>query len=291
MNEDVLREPTLVLSGTGKTGSRLVRRLTRMDVPVRVGSRAAGLPFDWEQPETWGPALDGIRAVYVAYQPDLAVPGAPEAIGELTAQAVRRGVRQLVLLSGRGEPEAQQCERILADACDKAKVDWTVLRCSWFSQNFSEGYLLGPVLDGEVALPAGEVGEPFLDADDIADVAVAALTRDGHAGQVYELTGPRLLTFAEAVAEIAKATGREIRYRHVSLDDYAAAAAGQGVPADAVEAITHLFSEVLDGRNAHLADGVARTLGRQPRDFTSYARRTADSGLWGTPAPAGEQAR
>ena len=159
-------------------------------------------------------------------------------------------------------------------------ADLTILRSTWFSQNFSEDYLLEPVLAGEVALPAGDTPEPFIDADDIADVAVAALTEDGHVGRLYELTGPRLLTFAEAVHEIAEATGREIRYVPVSIDEYATAATGQGVPDEVIDILTYLFGEVLDGRNAHLADGVQRALGREPRDFADYARTAAATGVW-----------
>jgi uncharacterized protein YbjT (DUF2867 family) len=136
------------------------------------------------------------------------------------------------------------------------------------------------VLGGEVALPAGEVPEPFVDADDVADVAVAALTQGGHVGQLYELTGPRLLTFAEAVAEISRATGREIGYVPVPIEDFAAAHAEQGVPEEVIEMLEYLFGEVLDGRNAHLADGVERAVGRAPRDFSDYARDAAASGIW-----------
>jgi uncharacterized protein YbjT (DUF2867 family) len=280
MNQDLFQAPTLVLGGTGKTGGRLARRLTGMGVPVRIGSRTAGVPFDWENPGTWGPALDGARAVYIAYQPDVAAPGATEAIGELTALAVDRRVRHLVLLSGRGEPEAQACEKVLASTCDEAGVAWTVLRCNWFNQNFSEGYLLQPVLDGQVALPVGEVGEPFLDVDDIAEVAAAVLTRAGPDGQVYELSGPRPLTFAEAVGTIAAATGRDIRFVRVTPEEYAAAMAAAGAPADVVDLVTYLFTTVLDGRNTRPADGVQRMLQRPPRDFTAYARDTAATGIW-----------
>jgi uncharacterized protein YbjT (DUF2867 family) len=154
------------------------------------------------------------------------------------------------------------------------------LRSTWFSQNFSEDFWLESVLSGEIALPAGDTPEPFVDADDIADVATAALTEGGHAGQVYELTGPRLLSFADAAAEISKAAGREIRYIPVSLDEYAQAAAEVDVPKDVIEMLTYLFGEVLDGRNAHLADGVKRALGREPRDFSDYARDAAASGVW-----------
>jgi len=157
-----------------------------------------------------------------------------------------------------------------------------VVRCSWFNQNFSEGYMLEPILGGELALPAGDVPEPFVDAEDIADVAVAALTEDGHTGEIYELTGPRLLTFAEAVGEIGAATGRELRYAQVSMDEYAAAAAEQDMPDDVIWLIRYLFSEVLDGRNASLTDGVQRALGREPRDFTDFAHEAAASGAFDT---------
>jgi uncharacterized protein YbjT (DUF2867 family) len=159
-------------------------------------------------------------------------------------------------------------------------AQWTVLRCSWFNQNFSENYLLEPILAGEVALPAPNVGEPFVDADDIADVAVAALTDDKHIGQLYELTGPRLLTFSEAIAQIAKQSGRDIRYVQVPMDEYVVALEQAQLPPDFVALIKYLFTEVLDGRNAHLSDGVQRALGREPRDFTDYARRAAASGVW-----------
>ncbi|MFD0539989.1 SDR family oxidoreductase [Actinomadura luteofluorescens] len=195
------RDLTLVLGGTGKTGRRVVQRLTGRDLRVRIGSRSGGVPFDWADRATWAPALDGVHAVYVAYYPDLAAPGAPEAIGAFAELAVESGARRLVLLSGRGEDEALACERTLA----ASGADWTVLRASWFAQNFSESYLLDPVVSGEVVLPQGEVREPFVDADDIADVAASVLTEDGHSGRTYELTGPRLLTFAEAVAAIGQA--------------------------------------------------------------------------------------
>ncbi|MGD9890812.1 MAG: NAD(P)H-binding protein [Dehalococcoidia bacterium] len=266
----------LILGGTGKTGRRVAQRLTARGVPVRVGSRAGTPPFDWEDQATWAAALHDVRSAYIAYYPDLAAPGAEEAIRSFTALAVQEGVRRLVLLSGRGEEEAQRSERIVQDA----GVDWTILRCSWFDQIFSEDYLREPVLSGEVAVPAGNVGEPFVDADDIADVAVAALTEDRHADQLYELTGPRLLTFADAVDEIARATGRDVRYVPVSIEQYAAALGAYGLPAEVVSLYTYLFTEVLDGRNACMTDGVQRALGREPRDFAAYARDAAATGVW-----------
>lgn len=133
---------------------------------------------------------------------------------------------------------------------------------------------------GEIALPAGDIGEPFVDADDIADVAVAALTEDGHAGQVYELTGPRLLTFAEAANAIARATGRAIRHVQIPPGTLAAGVAEAGLPKDIAWLLNYLFATVLDGRNARLSDGVRRALGREPCDFAEYARRVAATGVW-----------
>ncbi|MGK5442609.1 SDR family oxidoreductase [Micromonospora sp. URMC 105] len=261
---------TLVLGGTGKTGRRVARRLTALGVPTRIGSRAGAPPFDWTDRDTWAPALRGAGAVYLAYQPDLAAPGAVEAVGDLARLAVAHGVRRVVLLSGRGEPEAAEAERAVA----AGGVDPTVLRASWFAQNFSEGHLVEPVRAGVLALPVGDVPEPFVDADDIAEVAVAALTTDRHAGRTYELTGPRLLTFAEAVAEIA-AAGRPVRFVPVTSAAYAAELTAAGVAAEEVALLTYLFTEVLDGRNARLDDGVQRVLGRPPRDFRAYAEQAA----------------
>jgi len=269
--------PILVLGATGKTGRRIVDQLIARRIPVRAGSRSATPPFNWDDRSTWQSALDGVSAVYLSYYPDLAVPGAPEAIEAFTAQAMASGVRRLVLLSGRGEAEAQRAEQVL----QRSGADWTILRSSWFMQNFSEGAFLDSLLSGTVSLPVAGVGEPFVDADDIADVAVAALTADGHVGNVYELTGPRLLKFAQCVAEIAHASGKAIRFETVSMPDFAQALVDQKQPAEIVEFLQYLFGEVLDGRNEHVADGVQRALGRAPRDFSRYAQRAAVAGAWG----------
>lgn len=266
----------LVLGATGKTGGRVAARLRERGVPVRLGSRSSSTPFDWNDRTTWKPLLQDVEAVYVSYHPDLAVPGAPEAVGEFAELAMAAGVQRLVLLSGRGEEEAQAAEQRLQDA----GAAWTVVRASWFAQNFSEGYLLEPVQSGELVLPVGDVPEPFIDVDDIADVAVAALTEDGHAGQVYEVTGPRLLTFADAAKEISAATGREVTFIQVPIDAYAQALRAENLPEDVIEFLTYLFTTVLDGRNAQVTDGVQRALGRPARDFSDYARAAAATGQW-----------
>jgi uncharacterized protein YbjT (DUF2867 family) len=275
------KKTTLVLGGTGKTGRRVVERLKARGVPTRVGSRSGEPPFDWEDEATWEPALQNVGSVYVTYYPDLAVPGSVEAVRSFAELAVKSRVGRLVLLSGRGEPEAERAELALQEVVDaSAGAEWTILRSTWFMQNFSEDYMLEHVFSGEIRLPAGDVPTPFLDADDIAEVAVAALTDDRHAGQLYELTGPRSLTFAEAAAEIAEATGREVRYVPVSLEEHATEATEHGVPAEVVELLTYLFAEVVDGRNASTTDGVRRALGRQPRDFADYTHDAATTGVW-----------
>jgi uncharacterized protein YbjT (DUF2867 family) len=267
----------LVLGGTGKTGRRVAQKLEALGVPVRIGSRSGDPSFDWNDPSTWAAALDGVKSTYLVYYPDLAIPGAAETVEAFSNQAVAQGVEHLVLLSGRGEAGARRGEEVVQNA----GADWTIIRASWFCQNFSEDYLLEPVLSGEIALPAGQVAEPFVDADDIADVAVAALTdRRRHAGELYEVSGPRLLSFADAAAEISKASGRVVQYVPVTAEEYAAGAAEHGIPGDLVGALTDLFQEVLDGRNAYLTDGVERALGRPARDFADYALSAARTGVW-----------
>lgn len=267
---------TLLIGGTGKTGRRVEARLRAQGVPTRTASRGATPRFDWEDEGTWERALGDARAVYITFYPDLAIPGAAELVGRLARLAVARGAERLVLLSGRGEHQVWPAER----AVREAGAAFTIVRSAFFCQNFSEGALAEGLLDGDLAFPAGDVREPFVDADDVADVVAAALTDERHAGSIYDLTGPRLLTFREAVAEIARATGRSLRYTAVSSDEYRVLLAPY-LPAPQVEFLVELFGMLLDGHNALLTDGVERALGRKPRDFADYARDAA----WPTRAP------
>lgn len=269
-------QPILVLGATGKTGRRIAERLAAKGRAVRQGSRQADPAFDWDAPETWPAALHGVEAVYISFFPDLAVPGAAAKIEELTAHARDAGVKRLVLLSGRGEEEAQRCEQIVRDC----GVGFTLIRASWFSQNFSESFLLDAVRSGTVALPVQDVREPFVDVDDIADVAIAALTEDGHEGRLYEVTGPRLLTFEEAVAEVAAAAKRDVQFVRIKPEQYEEGLEQAGLPEDFTALVMYLFTTVLDGRNAQLANGVQQALGRAPRDFKDYAQATAAGGVW-----------
>ena len=268
--------PVLVVGSTGKTGRRVLERLQAAGVATRGGSRHAAIPFDWDDDTTWAPALDGVRAAYVSFHPDLAVPHAAAAITRFTELAKDAGVEHLVLLSGRGEDAARRCERIVEDA----GLRWTVIRASWFAQNFSEGFLLDMVRDGTVALPVGDVREPFVDVEDIADVATKAHTTTDLDDRLVEVTGPRLMTFAEAAGEVSEATGRTIDVVEIAHEDFLAGALKAGVPGAYVQLLDFLFREVLDGRNASTTDGVASALGRPAGDFRDYVARTVSTGVW-----------
>lgn len=267
---------TLVIGGTGKTGRRVAERLEQMGREVRIGSRSSVPSFDWDREESWSAALDGVTNLYITYSPDLAMPGAADAIQALVQRAKQAGAKRLVLLSGRGEEEAQACEQIVIES----GLEWTVVRASWFNQNFSEGAFIDMVLSGVITLPAGDTPEPFVDVDDIADVAVAALTEDGHNGEIYEVTGPRLMTMVDIAADLSNAAGRQIAYVDVPHSAFIDEITNSGAPKEVVWMLDYLFSAVLDGRNAHLTDGVQRALGRLPKDFADYAKETAATGVW-----------
>lgn len=271
------KKKILVLGSNGKTGRRVVERLTQNDnIEIRLGSRNEKTPFDWEKPETWKTILNNINVVYITFQPDLAVPSAVEIIRDFTLLATQTGVQKMVLLSGRGEKEAQICEEIVKE---NAK-NWTIVRASWFNQNFSESFFLDPILAGIVALPRAEALEPFTDADDIADVVTESLLSEKHNGKTYELTGPRLLTFKEAINEIAEASDRNITFQPLSLEEYSQMLKEFQIPEDHIWLVNYLFEQVLDGRNSSITNDIEKVLGRKAKDFNVYALETARTGIW-----------
>ncbi|MFK8907844.1 NmrA family NAD(P)-binding protein [Streptomyces sp. YS-3] len=271
------RQAVLVTNGTGKTGHRVVERLTALGMPVRAGSRGGEVPFDWADASTWGPALTGADSAYVTYFPDLAAPGAVEAMHTFGELAARHGVGRLVLLSGRGEPAAVLAE----EALRAAGAELTVVRAAFFAQNFSEGVLTEGVLAGEIPFPAGDTAEPWVDADDLADVVVQALTEDGHAGVVHEVTGPQLLTLAEVAAALSQASGRPVRYVPLTEAQYAELLVRYGLVEGEARWLAELFATLLDGHNSSTTDGVKRVLGREPKAFADFARDAAADGDWG----------
>jgi len=267
---------TLIIGGTGKTGRRVAQRLNTIGHPVRIGSRHASPAFDWTDPTSWPGALAGCDTAYVTFQPDLGLPGADAVVGAFARVAVAAGCRRLVLLSGRGEEGARRAE----DTLIASGAEWTVVRSAFFVQNFTESFWSEELAQGSLTLVEHQVGEPFVDADDLADVVVTALTTPGHVGAVHEVTGPRLVTFAEIADEVGTLTGQPVRYAQLDPDAYIAALVAAGLPEHDAAGLSYLFTEVLDGRNAHVASTVRDLLGREPRDVAEVLKEAAAEGAW-----------
>jgi len=268
--------PILIIGKNGKTGSRVDTRLQALGYATRPVSRSTNPSFDWNNPATWQSAIKGTSSAYVTYQPDLAMPNAEATIKEFVRVARENGLKHIVLLSGRGEDGAQRAE----EALKTSGISWNIVRASWFCQNFSESFMLEDILAGELVLPAGDTAEPFVDADDIADVVVATLTERGHRNRLYEVTGPRALTFAQCIQEISDALNRSIKYTSIPIDDYINALSDQGVPEDMQWLLHELFTVVFDGRNSNVMPGVEEALGRPATDFKTYVQKTIKSGVW-----------
>lgn len=267
----------LVIGGTGKTGRRVVEQLQKKGIEPRVGSRSATPSFDWDNKDTWVEALNGIEKMYVTYYPDLAVPGAKEAIQSLTYLAKELGVKKMVLLSGKGETEAEACEKIVMDS----GMDYTIVRASWFNQNWSESFFLEPILSGEVALPMSDVLIPFVDANDIAEVAATVLLDDSYNGEIIEVTGPELITFKDIVDIISKTSNRSLNFYSITLEQYIDGMKQMQIPNDVVWLIEYLFSHVLTNpKNQLVVNDIERVLDRKAKTFLEYAQETAKTGIW-----------
>ncbi len=277
-----MTRPILVLGATGKTGRRLVPLLREQGGEVREAGRSATWRFDWDDRDTWGPALAGAGAVYVVDVQDK--PGAWDAeavLGEFFDLAVGSGARRLVVLQARvTDPVGGKDLKAGESALRASEAEWTILRPNWFDQNFSEGVLLDGVLAGELPLPAGDGVELFIDVADVAAVAAATLTRDGHAGQIYELSGPEALSLGAAAEVISEAAGRPVRYLSVSQEDYEAELIGFDVPADYANFVGDLVGQIRLGRSGGVTDTVERVLGRAPIAFADFAKDAASRGVW-----------
>jgi uncharacterized protein YbjT (DUF2867 family) len=272
-----MKHNILVAGGTGKTGRRVVEKLQQLNLPVRVGSRSSNPAFDWDDPGTYAQVLKNMDKAYMVYSPDLAVPGAKEAIRAFTIAAKKEGLSKVVLLSGKGEKEAERCEEVVA----RSGLDYTLVRASWFNQNFSESFFLEPILDGYVALPMPDVKIPFVDADDIAEVVVKVLLNDEYNGKTYELTGPRTLNFEEVVHEISQVSGRDIKYEAISIEQYTSMMKKAGLPSNYIWLFKYLFEEVLGNeKNHYVSSDVEKLLDRKATDFSEFAQKTAASGIW-----------
>lgn len=267
----------LVIGGTGKTGRRVVEQLQNKGIEPRIGSRNAAPSFDWDIKDTWVNALNGIEKMYVTYYPDLAVPGAKEAIQSLTYLAKELGVKKMVLLSGKGETEAEACEKIVMTS----GIDYTIVRASWFNQNWSESFFLEPILSGEVALPMSDVLIPFVDANDIAEVAATVLLDDSYNGEIIEVTGPELITFRDIINIISKTSDRSLNFYDITLEQYVDGMKQMQIPNEVVWLIEYLFSHVLTNpKNQQVVNDIERVLGRKAKTFIEYAKETVKTGTW-----------
>lgn len=277
-----MKHNILVIGGTGKTGRRVVEGLKNLNHEVSIGSRNGNPVFDWNDPSTFTAALKGMDRAYIVYSPDLAVPGAKKAIKSLTEVALKEGLEKVVLLSGKGEKEAEACEQIVAES----GLNYTIVRASWFNQNFSESFLLEPILAGHVALPMPEARIPFVDADDIAEVVTTVLVDDNYNGRTITVTGPERLTFRDVVNMIAEGAGKTIEFQAISLEAFAEGLRAVGLPDDYVWLFEYLFREVLgNDENQAISNGVDMVLGRKATPFQEYVRKTAKTRIWNQEIP------
>jgi uncharacterized protein YbjT (DUF2867 family) len=267
---------TLVLGATGKTGSRTTARLLARGLPVRTAARSgADTHFDWDDPGTFAPALDGIKRVYLlgpVMRTDFA-----DQVSVFLDQAEAAGARHVTYLSAYGvdsAPPETAMRSVELDLLGRPGLTHAILRPAWFMQNFSETFLK-PIGDA-IVVPAGDGTEAFVDAEDIAAVASATLADpEAHAGAQYALTGPEALTIMEAAKIISDVADRTIAYTDVDRDEWVAAAVAGGVPADYGTVLSVLTETIASGRGAPPSTDVQKATGAPPASFADFARRTA----------------
>lgn len=272
-------EPDIsVLAASGKSGRRVAAALRAEGHPVRAASRTAAVRFDWQDEDTWPAVTEGAGALYLVAPED---PTPLPSFVELVAEA---GVSRVVLLSGRGvETWNGRFGHAMAAAEDLVRgsdLSWTVLRANNFMQNFTEDVWHEPMLTGRLALPTGGVAEPFIDLDDLAAVAAHVLTTDRYAGRILDLSGPAALTYDDAVATIAAAAGRPIRFEEISPSAYADELRAGGLPEEWVAELGGMFDVTREGAVAHPTTAVEDVLGRPPRAFADWVAHVAPTGVW-----------
>lgn len=270
------RYPFLIVGGTGRTGRRVAGILAERGLRVRVTSRQGDHPFEWHDESTWDDVLAGTRRAFVAFHPDISIDGAADLLGRFAQRANALDVERIVLLSGRGEPAARVAEKRVSAALS----DCTIIRSAFFMQDFSEHFLLDAVRSGVITMPAGDTAEPFVDLDDLAQVAVSLLMSDQSPTRAVELTGPQSLTFADVARILSDARGLPVRYQPCSVDEFTAGAIADGVPETEARSLAEVFATVLDGRNTAVSGDLPKALGRPATRFIDFARRTAAQGTW-----------
>ena len=277
-----MKQNILVIGGTGKTGRRVAENLETQGHNVRVVGRSTSPAFDWDNTETYDAALKNMDRAYIVYYPDLAVPGARDAIQTLTEKALKAGLDKVVLLSGKGEAEAEACEEIVANS----GLNYTLVRASWFNQNFSEGAFTDYILAGHIALPMPDAKIPYTDTKDISDMVTKVLMDDSFNGETVTVTGPVKLTFEEVAQIMSNKLGRTIRYQPISMEEFKSGLTEAGVPDAVIWLLSYLFTEVLGhSENQTISNDVERILGRKPITFEEYVDETVASGVWNQEVP------
>jgi len=279
----------LVMGATGVVGSLIVERLLARGVPVKAASRepdavrarwpgAAATWLDLERPASFAAALVGVDRVFMIARPG---DDAPDVVAApLIAAMAGAGVAHVVNLTALGVERADHAPglRRVETLLEASGLAWTHLRPNFFAQLF----VAGPLRDalrarGTLAVPAADARISFIDAADIADVAVAALTDPRHRGHAYELTGPAALDHAEVAAILGAAAGRPFRY--LALDEARATAmlAATGFSQARIDRLVRFYRLVRSGLAAPVSDDVARVLGRPASALKVVAERHADA--------------
>lgn len=267
----------LILGGTGKVGHRVARILGRDGHDVRAVGRSTPLRFDWRESQTWAPAVRDADGVFVV-GPGSATDWSP-LLATFLDTASAAGVRHAVLLSSRAVEFLPDGNVARAEQALRAgRLPWTILRPTHFAQNFTEAMFI-PV-DGHIVAPVGEGAEPFIDVEDIAEVAAHALANGAAIGETLELSGPSALTFEQAAHVLSEVTGRRLTFRDQSDADHTAALRAAGTPEDYIRWRLAMLSGIRRGDDAYLSDGVAHLLHRPATDLATWAHREATQAPW-----------
>jgi uncharacterized protein YbjT (DUF2867 family) len=276
----------LVIGASSKVGTALVELLSEAGEGVKaasrtelsgLGSNAEHVTFDYDNSGTWDGALEGVDRVFLMARPmDIE---ADQVVNPFVDKAVAAGVRRIVIMTALGVDASDDIPLRKAELHLQSKsVEHVILRPTWFDQNFSAGFIGDSIRTaGGFYLPAEDAKVGFIDARDIAAVAVKALTEDGHAGKAYPLTGGQALTHTDAASIISDAAGKEITYTSVPEDDARKGMLEQGWPEPAVDYMLMLFSSIRAGAASNTTDTVQQVLGRAPISFEQFAQDNADS--------------
>ncbi|MHB8691546.1 MAG: NmrA family NAD(P)-binding protein [Solirubrobacteraceae bacterium] len=272
----------LVLGGTGKTGTRVARRMTELGHSVRTAARqGADALFDWDDPATHRTAVEGVDRIYLM-APVMRTRFAPQ-VSAFLDLAESAGVQHITYLSAYGielAPPEVALRAVELDLMERVLMTHSIVRPAWFMQNFSETFL--KPIDGAIAVPTGDGAEAFVDAEDIAAVAAATLADpSAHAGAQYAPTGPERLTVSEAADAIGSVIRQRVRHIDVDQRAWLDGAIASGVPTEYGEMLLLLTQTIASGAGSRPNDDVKAVTGSPPTGFTEFARRTAAA--WAVP--------